>query len=277
MKIVEANGARIPAIGFGTFQMAGQNVTDMVKYALGIGYRHVDTAQMYENETEVGRGISESGVSREDVFLTTKISPNNFDPKDLVSSADESLRQLDTDYVDLLLLHWPNPDGDIAGTIEALNEVYSTGKAKSIGVSNYTTKLIQQAVEASDAPLVTDQVEYHPFLDQSPVLDTLRKNGLSLTAYSPLARGKVLEDETISSIAAEKGKTNTQVTLRWLVQQEQVIAIPKASSEKRVEENFDIFDFELSGEEMGRISALANPEGRLINPGSLAPEWDVAS
>jgi 2,5-diketo-D-gluconate reductase B len=277
MQIVEANEARIPSLGFGTYLLEGQSVVDMVSHALNVGYRHVDTAQVYGNESEVGRGIEASSVDREEVFLTTKVWVDYFAAGDLPASVDESLSKLRTDYVDLLLLHWPHPEVPLSETLGALNEVRAAGKTKHIGVSNFTTKLISEAVELSEAPLVTNQVEYHPFLDQTPVLETLRANGMSLTAYSPLARGKVLEADTITEIARDHGKTNSQVALRWLVQQDGVIAIPKASRAERVEENFDIFDFELSDEEMHRISGLATPEGRLISPSNLAPEWDIAS
>lgn len=271
--IVEANGAAIPAIGFGTWQLRGETATMGVLEALKVGYRHVDTAQIYDNEPEVGEGLRASDVRREDVFLTTKVWTDRYHDGDLQRSVEESLRKLSTPYVDLLLLHWPNPDVPLVETIKALSTVHAAGLARAIGVSNFTSAQVAEAAELAGAPLATNQVEYHPYLDQSAVFAATGPRGMALTAYSPIAQGKVAKDATIGAIAEAHGKTPSQVTLRWLIQQDGVIAIPRSSKPERIAENFDLFDFELTDEEMGRISALRSRDGRITSP-SWAPAWD---
>ncbi|NTS30941.1 aldo/keto reductase [Phyllobacterium sp. BT25] len=271
---VNANGAEIPAIGFGTFRMPGSDVLRMVPAALKLGYRHVDTAQIYGNEAEVGEAIANSDVARGDVFLTTKVWVDKYRHDAFVRSVDESLKKLKTDYVDLLLLHWPQSDVPLAERIGALNEVRDAGKVRHIGVSNFNTALMAEAVKLSKAPIVTNQVEYHPYLDQSAVLDAARKAGMSITAYYAMADGKVVDDPAIKAIAAAHGKSAAQVVLRWLVQQQGVVALSKTVSAERAKANFDIFDFELSNDEMQALHALARPNGRIVNPGHLAPKWD---
>jgi len=246
----------------------------MVAHALNAGYRHIDTAQMYGNEAEVGEAVANSAVPRDDVFLTTKVWPDNFGT--LQQSVEDSLRKLRVDAVDLLLLHWPRFDDSLESAVKALNEAHRAGMARHIGVSNFTAGLIEQASAVSDAPLVNNQVEYHPFLNQGPVLDAVRTRDMSLTAYFPNARGKTLSDETLAAIGATYGKTAGQVGLRWLYQQEAVIAIPRTGSEAHADQNIDILDFVLSAEEMAAIFALAQPDGRLLSPPGLAPVWDVA-
>ena len=276
MKIVEANGANIPAIGLGTFRLKDEDATEAVRHALEIGYRHIDTARMYDNEAAVGKGIAASPVAREDIFLTTKIWPDDFAHADLIHAAKESVAALKTDYVDLLLLHWPSKSVPLRETIEALNEVQASGFAKHIGISNFTTSLIEEAASLSAVPLAVDQVEYHPYLSQEKVLTALRKHGMALTAYAPLAHAKVADDKTIQDIADAHGKTPGQVALRWLVQQDGVIAIPKSGNPVRQKENIEILDFELSRDEMQRLFALQSPNGRIIDPAGVAPEWDAA-
>lgn len=271
---VTANGAAIPALGFGVFRVNAGDTKRMVKHVLGLGYRHIDTAQIYGNEGEVGEGIVASGVSRADIFLTTKVWVKNFRHKDFLASVDESLKKLRTDYVDLLLLHWPNNDVPLAEQVGALNEVKKKGQVRHIGVSNYNRALIAEAVKLSEAPLVTNQVEYHPYLDQTPVLDASRKAGMSVTAYYAMADGKVPEDKTLQEIGRRYGKSAAQVTLRWLIQQQGVIALSKTVSEARAKENMAIFDFELSAEDMAAIHKLSHPTGRIVSPDGLAPAWD---
>lgn len=273
MHVVTAHGARIPALGFGTWDLPPDRVQELVEHALGVGYRHLDTAQMYGNEAAVGAGLRASGLARDAVFLTTKIWPEHFAHDALLAAADERLRLLAVDRVDLLLLHWPSKTVPLAETIAALNEVQAAGKATHIGVSNFTTRLIDEAVRLSAAPLVTDQVEYHPYLDQTKVLTTLRRHGMALTAYCPIARGRAVDDPTLARIGAAHGKSATQVALRWLVQQDGVIAIPRSSSPARIEANLQIFDFALSSAEMAEIHGLAAPDGRVVNI-AWAPEWD---
>ena len=276
MQYVNANGAKIPAIGFGTFELEPADAESMVAHALDVGYRHIDTAQMYKNEEAVGRGLKKSGLDREDIFLTTKVWTDQFADGDLQASVRESLKKLDTDYVDLLLLHWPNPDISLKETLGALNEVREQGLARNIGISNFTTTLIEEAVSQSAAPLATNQVEFHPYLSQKPVLDKVAEHGMALTAYCPLAQGRVFSEPTLERIGKAHGKNGGQVALRWLIQHGDVVVIPRSSKKAHVTNNFEIFDFELTEEEMREIEALHSEDGRIINP-SFAPEWDNAA
>ena len=271
---VSANGAVIPALGFGTFRMPEADVLRIVPKAIKTGFRHIDTAQIYDNEAAVGQAILDSGVPRKDIFLTTKVWVSNYRHDAFIKSVDESLEKLKTDYVDLLLLHWPNKDVSLADQIGALNEVHKAGKVRHIGVSNFNIALMDEAVALSDAPLVTNQVEYHPFIDQTKVMDGARKHGMALTAYYAMADGKVLENEQLGEIAKSHDRSIAQVVLRWLLQQNDVIALSKTATESRVAENFDIFDFELSGEDMQAIHGLADKNGRIVSPDGLAPDWD---
>lgn len=272
MLFVEAKGARIPAIGLGTWQLSGRTCARVVEQALRLGYRHIDTAQAYENEREVGDGMRASGVRRDDVFITTKVWTNHFAPHDLERSVKESLVKLRLPSVDLLLLHWPNPQVPLAETLGALAHAKRLGLARHIGVSNFTVALIEQAVALCSEPLACDQVEYHPYLDQTKVKEACSNNGLAVVAYSPIAKGRIRNDETLAAIGRAHRKTPAQVCLRWLVQQN-VAAIPRTSRVERLSENIDVFDFELSDQEMTDIFALANPKGRLTDFG-FAPKWD---
>ena len=276
MNNLSFNGVSIPALGYGTWQLNGETASNAVAAALGIGYRHIDTAQIYGNEVEVGSGIKRSGVARDDIFLTTKVWRDKVTRGKLQKSVEESLRKLQTDYVDMLLIHWPVDDVPFAEQLAGLQEVQKAGKARLIGVSNFTVAQLREVTEEVGAVIATDQVEYHPTLSQKPVLDFLRSKGMFLTAYSPLARGGVRDEKILQEIAFAHGKTAGQVTLRWLIQQGNVAAIPKAASEKHTRENFEIFDFKLTDAEMQKIHALAKPEGRLVDP-DFAPEWDQAA
>jgi 2,5-diketo-D-gluconate reductase B len=268
---VEPHGARIPALGLGTFGLNGRVAERIVGHALDAGYRHVDTAQMYGNEAEVGTAIRRSSVPRDEIWLTTKIWPDRFRADDLLRAAGESVRHLGTEP-DLLLLHWPNPDVPLAETVGALNEAKSRGHARYIGISNFTTSLIREAVAHSAAALLVDQVEYHPYLDQSAVLGEVERHGMALIAYSPIGRGAVFRDPTLQRIGKAHGRNPGQVTLRWLLQQG-VAAIPRSSREANVEANLAVFDFALSDAEMAEISNLARPDGRMVEP-AVAPDWD---
>lgn len=274
MQTVNANGANIPALGFGTFRMPEEDVHRILPQALKLGFRHVDTAQVYKNEAAVGDAIAKSGVSRGDIFLTTKVWVDQYKHDDFIRSVDESLTKLKTDYVDLLLLHWPKSDVPLAERIGALNELHKAGKVRNIGISNFNVALMDESVRLSDAPIANNQIEYHPYLDQTKVIEAARKHGISITAYYLMADGKVPKDEVLRDIGAKHGKTAAQVALRWAVQQPDVIALSKTATESRLPENFDIFDFDLSDEEMKAIFALAKTDGRIVNPGHLAPEWD---
>jgi len=271
---VSANGANIPALGFGTFRMPDADVHRILPEALKLGFRHVDTAQIYNNEQAVGDVLSKSGIARQEIFLTTKIWVDRVGHNEFIASVDESLTKLKTDYVDLLLLHWPQSEMPLADRIGALNELRRAGKVKNIGVSNFSTALMAEAVRLSDAPIVNNQIEYHPYIDQTKVLAEAAKTGMSVTAYYLMADGAVPKDDVLKDIGAKHGKTAAQVVLRWAVQQKDVIALSKTATTSRLPENFDIFDFALSGDEMAAVHKLARPDGRIVNPGHLAPEWD---
>jgi 2,5-diketo-D-gluconate reductase B len=272
MMFVEANGATIPAIGLGTWELRGRTCARIVEQALRLGYRHIDTAQVYENEREVGEGLRAASVKRDQVFITTKVWPSHFAPRDLERSARESLVRLRVTDVDLLLLHWPNPQVPLVETLGALARVKAQGLARHIGVSNFTVALVEEAVAACSEPLVCDQVEYHPYLDQIKVREACARHGMALVAYSPVAKGRIKNDRALLRIGDRYRKTAAQVCLRWLVQQG-AAAIPRTSRLERLSENIEIFDFELSDQDMQEISAMGTAAGRLTDFG-LAPKWD---
>ncbi|HYW04774.1 MAG TPA: aldo/keto reductase [Gammaproteobacteria bacterium] len=273
MKYIEAGSRRIPALGFGTFRLDSADAYRMVRAVLDMGYRHIDTAQMYGNEEAVGRAIAESAVAREDVFLTTKVWPDRFRDGDLQASVDRSLERLDMDQVDLLLLHWPNPEVPLSETLDALQEVRRDGRARDIGVSNFPNALLRQALEhCGRGTLLTNQVEYHVFLSQREVLRQVREAGMFLTAYCPLAQGRVVGNAVLAEIGRRHGKNEAQVALRWLMQQG-VAAVPRTRRESNARANLDIFDFELPDADMRRIDGELQGDGRMVDPG-LAPAWD---
>ena len=272
MHFVEANGARIPAIGLGTWELRGRTCARIVEQALRLGHRHIDTAQIYENEREVGEGLRASGVRRDEVFITTKVWTSHFAPNDLERSAKESLARLRLTDVDLLLLHWPNPQVPLTETLGALARAKQLGLARHIGVSNFTVALIEEAAAACPEPLVCDQVEYHPYLDQTKVRDACARQGMALVAYSPVAKGRIKNDPVLARIGDRYRKSAVQVCLRWLVQQN-VSAIPRTSRLERLSENISVFDFELSDEDISQISAMGSAGGRLTDFG-FAPKWD---
>jgi diketogulonate reductase-like aldo/keto reductase len=261
---VEANGAKIPLVGLGTWDLRGRTCARVVEQALRLGYRHVDTAEMYDNEREVGEGLHASAVKRHDVFVTTKIWPSHFAPRALERAARDCLVRLRLSEVDLLLLHWPNPQIPLAETLGALCKVKHDGLARHIGVSNFTVALIEEAVQIATEPLVCDQIECHPFLDQSKVIASCRDRGMAVVAYSPIARGNAGNDKVLARIGAAHKKTAAQVCLRFLVQQD-IVVIPRTSKPERLPENAAIFDFVLSEEEMAKISALARRDGRIVD------------
>jgi 2,5-diketo-D-gluconate reductase B len=277
MIYIEAHGKKIPALGYGTWQARGNECQAGVEKALEVGYRHIDTAQIYENEKKVGAGLAASGVKRKDIFLTTKIWVTEVRDGALQKSLGTSLKKLQTDYVDLLLIHWPVESVPFAEQMKALQEVQKDGRAQLIGISNYTLAQMMEVVETLGVKVATNQVEYHPYLSQKLLYGYMRAHGMVLTAYCPVARGRVAKDPLLTKIGERYGKTAGQVSLRWLVQQEGVAAIPKAAHEDRIRENFGIFDFALTAEEMKEISALARPDGRIVDPAGLAPAWDKAA
>jgi 2,5-diketo-D-gluconate reductase B len=272
MKAIEIKGARVPALGFGTWQLSGRGCTEAVRNALELGYRHIDTAQMYGNESEVGRAIRDSGVARGDIFLTTKVAPGNLAAPPLRRSAEESLKRLGVDQVDLLLIHWPTGEAPLGETLGALAKLRAEGKTRFIGVCNFTVKLLAEAVEKHGADILCNQVEYHPFLSQRPVLAALQRYGLMLTAYTPLARGEVQGNAALAAIGRSYGKTAAQVALRWLIDQPNVAAIPKAASRAHAAANIDIFDFTLEAKDRAAIDAMRG-DHRVVDPG-WGPHWD---
>jgi len=261
---VEANGAKIPLVGLGTWELRGRACARVVEQALRLGYRHIDTAEMYDNEREVGEGLRASGVKRAEVFVTTKIWPNHFAPRELERAARDCLARLRLGEVDLLLLHWPNPNVPLPETIGALCKVKRDGLARNIGVSNFTVMLVADALTVATEPLVCDQVECHPFLDQTKVLTACRSQGMALVAYSPLARGQFRRNEVLNRIGAAHKKTAAQICLRYMVQQD-IVVIPRSSKLERLTENASLFDFTLSQAEMAEIAALASPGGRMVD------------
>ena len=276
MHRVSANGANIPAIGLGTWTLKEDAATQLVESAIRSGYRHVDTAAMYENEEAVGAGLRASGLPRDEVFLTSKVWYTDIAEGDLQRSVEASLKRLGTDYLDLALIHWPSKSIPLADSIRALNEVRDRGLARNIGVSNFTSKLIDEAAALSTHPLACNQVEYHPFLNQDKVLAACKKHGMALVSYCPLARGSDLFGlPEIAGPAEKHGKTPAQVVLRWHVQQDDVVAIPRSSNPDRVRQNFEVFDFALSEDEMTAISALRTRNHRICDF-DFSPDWDRA-
>jgi len=274
MEQLQTQGISLPRLGLGTYRMQGDACRAAVESALGLGYRHIDTAEMYDNERDVGDGIRGSGVKRNELFITTKIWPTHFAPRALERAARDSLVRLRQSEVDLLLLHWPNPQIPLEETLGALCKVKRDGLARHIGVSNFTVAMIEEAVRISTEPLVCDQVECHPYLGQSKVLAACRANFMAMVAYSPIARGNAKNDKVLAKIGAAHEKTAAQVCLRYLVQQN-IVVIPRTSKLDRLTENASIFDFKLSEMEMRAIAALARPDGRVVNfaySGTI--DWD---
>ena len=273
---VTVDGLSIPLLGFGTWMLEHDDARRMVAEALRIGYRHIDTAWIYKNEASVGDGIRdaiEAGhVTRDDIWLTTKIWVDHFAHDALLAQARESATSLGF-TPDLLLLHWPRREPSFAETLGALNEAKDQGLTRAIGLSNFPSAEFREAQSLSKAKLITNQVEYHPYLELTPLLQTAAELGSTITAWSPLAQGTISDDPVINDIGRAHGKSAGQVTLRWLIQQN-VIAIPRTTKVSRAGESFDIFDFELSDEEMMRIHALARPDGRLGDWLDGAFKWD---
>ena len=268
-----AHGAEIPAIGFGTSGM-GDVRAEHIAMALQAGYRHIDSAWKYGTERAVGVGMSASGVPRSEIFLCTKVSHEYLRADDFARSVDESLEKLGVDYVDLLLVHWPEKNTPLAETMGALAKAKRQGLTRHIGVANFNIAMLDEAIRLCPEPMVTLQVECHPYLDQSKVIAACRERGLVLTAYCPLARGGLINEPVLAEIAKRTGKTFAQVALRWLMQQDIIAAIPRSSNPERIAQNIDVFDFELSDDDMRRIGALKKPDGRIANPAGRAPKWD---
>lgn len=271
MRSLDVDGTRIPALGLGTWQLEGRACERAVHEALALGYRHVDTAQVYENESAVGRGIAAAGVDRGDVFLVTKLWREHLRAADVARTTRASLKRLGTDYVDLLLIHWPSDVVPLAETLEAMHALQEEGLTRALGVSNFPVAWVEEARRI--APIVCNQVEYHPMLDQRRLRAGLRRHGIPLVAYSPLAHGHVHEEPELRAIAREHGASPAQMALRWLLDQEGVAVIPKATSREHLAENLGALELSLSDEDRRRIDALGRQGLRTADP-PWAPKWD---
>ena len=274
--IISAFGGNIPVVGYGTMLYPEpERAVDLIVHSLECGYRHIDTARKYGSEQWVGEGIRASGLPREDIWVTTKVTEENAKADDFARSVETSLKTLGLDYVDLLLIHWPQPKVPLEETLGALAKARREGLAKNIGVSNFTISLLDEAVNKCPEPLFTNQIEYHAYIRQDKVIAASRKHGMLITCHVPLARGEVLKDPVIQKIANAHGKSAAQVALKWLIQQPDVGVVPRALEFSEIEENIDIFDFELSQDEMNQISALRDKNVRIVSPEVRRPVWDV--
>ena len=276
MHTVTANGANIPAIGLGTWTLDDAAAEGMVAEALRVGYRHIDTAAMYKNEVGVGAGLKAGGVARNDIFVTTKVWPDQISKGALQASVERSLKNLGVDHIDLILIHWPSKTVPLADSIGALNDVRARGLARHIGVSNFTIAMVQEAARLSDAPIACNQIENHPLLNQDRVIAACRALGIAITSYCPLARGgDLFTNPAITAPAARLGVSPAQVVLRWHVQQDGIIAVPRTSNPARLPQNLDVFSFALTADEMNAISALRSAANRICDF-DFSPKWDAA-
>lgn len=272
---ISAHGAAMPVVGYGTMLFPEPDrAVELIGHALECGYRHIDTARKYGSEQWVGEAIRDSGVPRDDLWVTTKVTEEHARAGDFARSVETSLETLGLDYVDLLLIHWPQPRVPLEETVGALAKARQQGLARHIGVSNFTVALLDEAVAKCPEPLVANQVEYHAYLRQDKLLAACARHGMILTCYSPVGRGRLLDDPVLGEIAAARGRTAAQVALRWLIQQPQVAVVPRALEFGEIEENIDIFDFVLTGEEMERIGSLRDKNIRMVDPEVRRPVWD---
>ncbi len=273
MDRLDAQGVGIPRLGLGTFRIPGRECRPAVENALALGYRHIDTAAMYGNEDAVGAAIAASGLARRDLFVTTKVWRDQLAPAAIRRACDESLERLQLDYVDLYLVHWPSPEMDLAAVLETLIDLREQGRVRAIGVCNFNLPMMRQAVDEIGAPIATLQVEYHPFLDQSPMLAYLRARNILLTAYAPLAQGRVDEDATLRALAAKHDASPAQVALAWLLGQDSVLAIPKAVGRANQRANLQALSLDLDDADRAAIAALPKTR-RFVQP-PFAPDWDA--
>lgn len=273
MQRVSAHGAEIPILGFGTWPMKGDVCRDAVAAALAAGYRHIDTAAGYENEREVGAAINASGIDREEIFITSKIKPEDLADGDMQRAAAESVERLGIAAVDMMLIHWPGTTVAVRDMIRSLNDVRAKGYARHIGLSNFNEGEVREAWRTTDTPLANLQLEFHPRLNQDRMRAVADEFGMAFTAYSPVGRQVVLDEPVILGIAERHGKTAAQVVLRWVIQQG-IVTIPKSQTPSRIVENFQLFDFELSDADIAAIAGLARPDGRISDLPALQPNWD---
>lgn len=273
---VSAHGARMPVVGYGTMAYPDpERAPELVAHAIRTGYRHIDTARKYGSEQWVGEGIRASGIPRDELWVTTKVTEEHAKADDFARSVETSLETLGLDRVDLLLIHWPQPRVPLEETLGALAKAKRDGLTRHVGVSNFNVALLDEANAKSPEPLVTNQIEYHAYLRQDKVLAACRRHGMIVTCHVPLARGQVLDDPVISDIAGRHGKTAAQVALKWLIQHPQVAVVPRGLEPSEIEEDIDLFDFELDGEEIDRIGALRDRNVRVVDPADRRPVWDV--
>ncbi len=272
--ILEAHGAKMPALGYGTLDL-GERAAELTAVAIQTGYRHIDTARKYGSEEGVGEGIRASGIKREDLWVTTKVTEDNAREVDFMRSVDTSLEALGLDYVDLLLVHWPSRTVPFSETLGALAKAKRQGLARFIGVSNFTTALLDEAVQACPDQLIVNQLELHAYLNQDKLLAACQRHGMIYTAYAPIARGELLKEPALAEIAEAKGKTPAQVALRYVLQHPGVAAVPRSLEPQHVKENFDVFDFSLSDDEMNRLRELRHRNVRIADPEVRRPVWDV--
>ena len=272
MQYLQVRHYVIPQLGLGTYELRGKEASTVTEMALSMGYRHIDTAQMYGNETEIGTAIRRSGVDRDDLWVTTKVWHTELSEEKFIPSVQASLEKLSLDYVDLLLIHWPSPEVSVEEAVMGLMKAQDREYCRAIGVSNFPKAYVEAALEMG-AEIITDQVEYHPLLDQRPLLHYLVEKQMSLTAYSPLAQGKIMSDPIVQDIADRYGKTPAQIALRWLIEQDEVLALPRTTNPKHLRNNLQVFDFKLDFEDKLALDARTEENHRVVNP-DFAPEWD---
>lgn len=275
MQTIDTQGIHIPRLGFGTFRMPGNDCQPVVESALALGYRHIDTAAMYDNEAAVGAALAASALPREDLFITTKVWHDQLAPDAIRRAIDRSLSKLGLDRVDLFMVHWPSKDMDMAAVLQTMATLRDEGLVRAVGVCNFNLPMLRHAVEQLGAPLAALQVEYHPYLDQSALLGYVRSRGMALTAYAPLAQGRVAEDETLRRIGEKYGFSAAQVAVAWLLGQEGVVAIPKAQRIESQKGNLAALSLALDEEDRLAIAALPKDQ-RYVRP-PFAPDWDGKS
>jgi 2,5-diketo-D-gluconate reductase B len=272
METISTQGIRLPKLGLGTFKMKDDACREAVESALALGYRHIDTAEMYGNEAPIGDAIAASGLKRSDLHVTTKVWHDHLTRDGIVSAFEASLAKLKLDHVDLYLVHWPAPGMDLAEIFDTMMTLMDGGRIRALGVCNFPVALLKTAIEDIKAPIAGNQIEYHAMLDQSAVLNYLRPKGIPVTAYCPLAQGRMADDPTLAQLGKKHNATAAQVALKWLLDQDGVAAIPKASRKESQQANLDALKITLDDEDRKAIAALPK-DRRCVNPG-FAPAWD---
>ncbi|CAB3755705.1 aldo/keto reductase [Paraburkholderia solisilvae] len=273
IETIETQGIRIPRLGFGTFRMPGADCQPVVESALALGYRHIDTATMYQNEEAVGAALASAGLARDTLHITTKAWHDSLQPDALRRSFDSSLQRLRLDYVDLFMVHWPAPDMNLPALLETMQKLREEGRTRAIGVCNFTLPMLKTALDDVRAPLACVQVEYHPFLSQAGLLGYLRPKGIPLVAYAPLAQGRAASDPVLAKIGAKHDASAAQIALAWLLDQDGVMAIPKARRKESQQSNLGALKVRLDDEDRRAIAALPKDQ-RYVSP-PCAPEWDA--